>query len=170
VSTFITCGDGRRSIWWWRRRWRNQVEIKNNLVYKQKPITHKYIFMCYMKYTHVVLHNQYMKYVSCIDNRLNMYLNPMVHDSISTEDKNYTREGGEDRKVAVPGQLNPFPLPIGLQQEPYCYKNHTHLWRMWMNNNNNNNNNKINTNLRIQHKDIQSERSVEKKYSAQILD
>jgi hypothetical protein len=92
VSTFITCGDGRRSIWWWRRRWRNQVEIKNNLVYKQKPITHKYIFMCYMKYTHVVLHNQYMKYVSCIDNRLNMYLNPMVHGSIPTKGKNFNRE------------------------------------------------------------------------------
>jgi hypothetical protein len=37
-------------------------------------------------------------------NALNMYLNPMIHGSIFTKDKNSTRErGGEDREVAVRG-------------------------------------------------------------------
>ncbi|MCI04224.1 hypothetical protein A2U01_0025269, partial [Trifolium medium] len=34
-------------------------------------------------------------------NRLNMYLNLRVYGSILTEGKNFTREGGEDREVAV---------------------------------------------------------------------
>jgi hypothetical protein len=35
-------------------------------------------------------------------NKLNMYLNPMVHDSIYTEDKNFTNErGGEDSEIIV---------------------------------------------------------------------
>jgi len=49
-------------------------------------------------------------------NELNTYLNPIVRDSISTEDKNSTKEGGgeEDCEVAV--------APRSPRWDRGCYK------------------------------------------------
>jgi hypothetical protein len=47
------------------------------------------------------------------ENVLNMYLNPMIHGSILTEDKNFTKErGGEDREVVVSGSPNARSITI----------------------------------------------------------